>query len=140
MINTKLEGGCGSPRNSKNTARLGAWTAAWLVTLALGTFGPISIWDYNKVMSIVAIVLNLGVGLGMILANKRHLQGLDELHQKIQLEAMAIALGVGLVFGLSYSVLDIANVIAFDAEIAFLVILVSLTYGAAVFAGIRRYQ
>ena len=29
----------------------------------------------------------------MIVANKHHLQGLDELHRKVQLEAMALALG-----------------------------------------------
>ncbi len=90
--------------------------------------------------TILAILVNLGIGFGMIVANKRHLKGLDEMHQKIQLEAMALSLGVGLVVGLGYSNLDVTNVIAFDAEISHLVILMGLTYMAGVFAGLKRYR
>ncbi len=127
-------------RTIKNTARLGFWTGAWLVTMAVATFGPILIWPANKWLTTLLILLNLGAGFGMILANKRHLQGLDEMHQKIQLEAMALALGVGLVVGLGYSTLDVTDVIAFDAEISHLVILIGLTYGAGVFIGRRKYR
>ena len=55
-------------------------------------------------------------------------------------EAMALSLGVGLVVGLSYSTMDVTNLIAFDAEISHLVILVGLTSGVGVFAGLRKYQ
>ena len=53
---------------------------------------------------------------------------------------MALSLGVGLVVGLSYSTMDVTNLIAFDAEISHLVILMGLTYGAGVFTGGRKYQ
>ena len=55
-------------------------------------------------------------------------------------EAMGITLGVGLVVGLAYSNMDINDVISGDAEIAFLVILMSLTYLAGVFIGTRKYR
>jgi len=126
--------------NAKNTAVLGYWTAAWVLTMALATFGPIFIWEFNDTLTIVAILFNMAIGFGMILANKRHLKGLDEMHQKIQLEAMALSLGVGLVVGLSYSNLDVANVIAADAEISHLVILMGLTYLFGVVTGLRRYR
>jgi hypothetical protein len=77
---------------------------------------------------------------GVIVANKRHLLGLDELQQRIQLEAMALSLGVGLVAGLAYSNLDVANLIPGDAEISNLVILISLTYAAGIVAGQRKYR
>ncbi len=124
----------------KNTVRLGYWTGAWLVTMAVATFGPKFIWSSNKLLTILFILINLGIGFGMIAANKRHLKSLDEMHQKIQLEAMALSLGVGLVVGLSYSLLDITNFVAFDAEISHLVILMGLTYAAGVAAGVKRYQ
>ena len=126
--------------NVRNTALLGAWTLAWLATMALATFGPKFIWELNQWLTILAILINLGVGFGMIVANKRHLKGLDEMHQKIQLEAMALSLGVGLVVGLGYSNLDVTNIIAFDAEISHMVILMGLTYAAGVFAGVRKYR
>jgi len=124
----------------RNTIHLGYWTGAWVLTMAVANFGPIAVWDSNKLVTLIAILVNLVIGFGMIMANKRHLKGLDEMHQKIQLEAMALSLGVGLVAGLAYSNLDVSNLIAFDAEISHLVILMGLTYMTGVFAGLKRYR
>jgi hypothetical protein len=124
----------------KTTVRLGFWTLGWVVTMAIANFGPKFIWQFNNTVTVVAILLNLAVGAGMILANKRHLNGLDELQQKIQLEAMALSLGVGLIVGLGYSNLDVSNIISADAEISHLVILMGLTYLAGVIAGTRKYR
>jgi uncharacterized Tic20 family protein len=125
-------------RTRRNTIRLAWWTAAWLVTMAISVFGPLVAWE-SKLISMGAILVNVAAGIGMIVANKQHLDGLDELQRKIQLDAMALALGVGLVVGLAYSTLDVVNVIAVDAEISSLVILISLTYLGGVFIGRRKY-
>lgn len=106
----------------------------------MSCFPVILYWQSNESITILAIVINMVIGFGMILANRRHLRGLDEMHQKIQLEAMAVSLGVALVVGLSYSNLDITNVIAFDAEISHIVILMGLTYGLGVMFGLRKYR
>ena len=126
--------------NARNTVRLGFWTLGWVVTMAVANFGPKFLWGNNESFTVVAILINMAVGAGMILANKRHLQGLDELHRKIQLEAMALSLGVGLIVGLSYSNLDVTNIISADAEISHVVILMGLTYLAGVIVGNRRYR
>lgn len=73
------------------------------------------------------------------MANKRHLQGLDEMQRKIFLDAAALTLGVGLVCGLSYELMAQAKLIPFEAEISHLVILMSLTFLAGMIAGHRRY-
>ena len=70
--------------NKKNTAHLAYWTIAWTASMALATFGPKFIWEENSALTILAILLNLGLGVGMILPNIRHIKGLDELQQKIQ--------------------------------------------------------
>jgi hypothetical protein len=62
------------------------------------------------------------------------------MHRKIFMEAMAFALGVGVVGGLSYSMLDAANVISFNAEIAHLVMLIGVTYAIAFIVGSIRYK
>lgn len=139
MNDTKTIHDSRASRTRRNTAWLAGWTVAWLVSMALAVFGPRFIWDSNLVLTIPAIALNLVIGFGMILANIRHLKGLDELQQKIHLEAMGFALGVTVVVGLAYSTLDVTNVIPFDAEISNLVILVALTYLAGVLVGQRRY-
>ena len=109
----------------KAIINLALWTTFWLLTLALATFGPKFICEGNTTWSIIAIAINTLIGAGLIRAHVKHLSALDELQKKIQLDAMGIALGVGIVGGLSYSVMDIANVITGDAEIAFLVMLIT---------------
>jgi hypothetical protein len=124
----------------RNTTRLAYWTLAWLLSMALAVFGPMALWDGAKPWTIGAIGLNIAIGFGMILANRRHLKGLDELQQKIQLEAMAGSLGVGLVLGLAYSAMDGADLIGWDAEISHLVILMALTYLGGIVLGTRKYR
>jgi uncharacterized protein YacL len=140
MNEQKNNKGNWAAKTTRNTLLLGYWTGAWLVTMAVATFGPLLMWQANQLLTALAIFLNIGIGFGMILANKNSLKGLDEMQQKIQLEAMALSLGVGLVIGLGYSTMDTSNLISFDAEISHLVILMGLTYGAGIFAGRRKYQ
>ena len=127
-------------RTKKNTVQLGYWTGAWVLTTALAAFGPKFFWEFNTPVTILGVLINLGIGFGMILANKRHLNGLDELMRKIQLEAMAISLGVGLVCGLSYELLEDIKLITFEPEVSHLIILMALTYMVGIIAGNRRYK
>lgn len=122
------------------TKQLALWTILWLCSVALATFGPKFIWMENIILSLLAIALNTGIGVGMIWANIKHLSAQDELQKKIQLDAMGIALGAGIVGGLSYSTLDVANVISGKAEISFLVMLISMSYLVALLVGKKRYS
>jgi hypothetical protein len=127
-------------RTKINTVQLGLWTGAWVLTSALAAFGPRYFWESNTPLTILGVLINLGIGFGMILANKRLLNGMDELMRKIQLEAMAISLGVGLVCGLSYELLEDIKLITFEPEVSHLIILMALTYMVGVIAGNRRYK
>ena len=126
-------------RMKKNTVRLAAWTIAWVLSVALATFGPQFFWD-DPLMTAAAILMTIGLGFGMIWANKVHLRGLDELQQKVQLDAMGMSLGIGLVLGIAYSTMDVTNLIAFDAEITHLVIVMGLTYMVTTVVGMWRYR
>ena len=126
-------------RIHEKTLYLGIWTTAWVITMALATFGPEFLWDSQQWLTVIAILLNLSLGFGMIVANIRHLNVLDEMMQKIQLQAMALALGIGVVGGLSYALLDTTNIISSDAEIAYLVMLIAITYLVTLMVNHRRY-
>ncbi|NQV49148.1 MAG: hypothetical protein HQ507_01525 [Candidatus Marinimicrobia bacterium] len=134
------EPGNWTDRLKKNTIRLGYWTAAWVITLAIAAFGPKFIWDYARLPSLLALLVNLVAGVCWILANKQNLRDLDDLQQKIQLEATALSLSVGVVAGLGYELLEDIHLIGFQPEISHLVILMSLAYGMGVFTGNRRYK
>jgi hypothetical protein len=126
--------------SNKNTTRLGLWTLAWLITLAIAAFGPKLIWNFHTALTVLAVLINLAVGARMIFANKQHLQGLDEMHQKIFLDAAALTLGVGLVCGVSYELFEDIKLIQFEPSISHLVVLMSLTFLAAMIGGHRKYR
>ena len=127
-------------RQKRNIRNLAAWTLLWVLSLALVTFGHEFIWNQHTTISLIVILINLIIGFAMILANVRHLKGLDELQRQIHLEAMGICLGVVLVAGIAYSTLDVTNVIAFDAEISHLVLLMGITYLATISVINYRYK
>ncbi len=76
----------------------------------------------------------------MILANRRHSAGLEDLQQRIQPDAMARSLGVGLIAGIAWSTLDVTDVTGFDAEISHLVMMMGLVYLTGLVVGTRRVQ
>ena len=86
------------------------------------------------------LLINMLIGFVMIWANIKYLKTLDELERKLNFDAMGVALGVGVVVGLSYSLLDTSNIISFDAEISHLVVIISLTYMATLIIGKLRYK
>lgn len=139
MTENKPEVSAWEAQTARNTVQLGLWTLGWVLSLALATFGPMFLWESGTALSVVAIAINLGIGVGMIVANKHHLQGLDELQRQVQLEAMALSLGVGLITGLAFSTMDVVNLINFDAEISHMVILMSITYAIGLAIGRRKY-
>lgn len=123
-----------------STARLACWTGAWVAATALMGFGPRFLWDRASVFTLLAIGLNVGVGVGMILANKKYVAELDELQRKVHLDALAITVGVAVVAGIPYSVMDTYDVIPFRVEISHLVMLMGLTFFASFLYGSWRYR
>ncbi len=127
-------------RSRTNVKRLFAWNGAWGAATALMAFGPKFLWNNALVFTLLAVSLDVAVGIGMILANKKYLAELDELQRKVQLNSMAITLGVGLIAGVPFSVMDSYHVLPFHANIASLLILMSLTFVAANLYGRWRYR
>ncbi len=140
MNQQKNDSNAWAASTAKNTVRLGYWTLAWLATTAVAAFGPKLLWDFATLPTILGVLANLVVGFGMILATRRHLRGLDEMQQKIFLDAGVLSLGVGLVCGLAYELLEDIKLITFEPEISHLVILMCLTFLAGMIAGHRKYR
>jgi hypothetical protein len=139
-INSKAGENSYQSRSVTNVKRLFAWNGAWGAATALMAFGPKFLWNRALVFTLLAVGLDVAVGIGMILANKKYLLDLDELQRKVQLNSMAITLGVGLIAGVPFSVMDSYHVIPFHADIGSLLILMCLTFLAANLYGRWRYR
>ncbi len=118
---------------------LALWTWTWVGTMALATFGPKFIWDGQTALTSLAILINLLNGVLMISANRKLFNFYDELERKIHLESLALTLGLTVVVGLSYSLLDQTNLISFDAEIGVLVLFIGVTERITFFINRKRY-
>ena len=123
----------------KRTIRLAIWTWTWVATLAVATFGPKFIWENSTLWTTLAICINLINGVLMILANRSLFNHYDELERKIHLESMGLTLGATVIVGLSYSLLDITNLITSNAEISYLIMFMSVTYFITLLINRKRY-
>ncbi len=130
----------GISKNKPITFHLGLWTFAWVLSIAFVTFGSKYLWEFNPTITVIMILISSLVGIGVIITNRKYIKQIDELQRKILLDAMGVSLGVAVIGGISYSMLDTTNVIDFDAEISHLVILIGLTYLAGVLIGNARYK
>src|SRR5271156_4545632 len=110
-------------RTRTNVIRLFLWNGAWGAAAALMAFGPKFLWNKALVFTLLAVGLDVAVGVGMILANKKYVMELDELQRTVYLNALAITVGVALVVGTPFSVMNAYHVIPFNADIGHLVIL-----------------
>ena len=127
-------------RTRTNVIRLFGWNGAWAAATVLMAIGPKFLWNRALVFTLLAVGLDVAVGVGMILANKKYLAELDELQRKVQLNSMGVTLGVGLIVGVPFSVMDAYQVIPFHVNIAYLLILMSLTFGVSNLYGTWRYR
>jgi len=123
----------------KYTKILLGWTFAWVVSLAFLSAGVNYLWD-SLLITKIGLLINLSIGVGMIIANKNLLNHYDELQKKIQLEAMALTLGLAVVVGIVYEVSFDFGVINSEPEGEYLVIFISICYIVSTLLNSRRYR
>lgn len=125
---------------AKRVKKLAIWTWSWVATMAIATFGPEFIWDNHPFLTTFAILVNLANGVLMILANRDLFNHFDELERKIHLESIAITLGLSMIVGLTFSLLDQKDIIPIDAEISYLVMFMGICYLVAMLINTKRYK
>ena len=75
----------------------------------------------------------------MVFSYRRFLIELDEMERKIQLDALALSVGVTIISFSSYSILD-KNGILPELNSAYLIALMALTYMVGIISGRLRYR
>ena len=138
--NTEIKTNKAYSRDRVSTAKVAYWGLAWVLATAGATFGPELLWGYGTLITSIGIAIQLALGFGMIWTFKGVLLAMDELQRLIQLEAISLALGVGVVVGVSYELLEDIKLITFQPEISHLIILITLTYSFGLFLGNKHYR
>ena len=126
-------------RNKKNNMLYILWTVAWVGSMILVDKAVLYGWYSSDLISILAIVVNTALGLGVIVAFMRMLKGMDDLQRNIQLNALALAVGAGFVGGFCYLLLATSKFIS-EAEISDILLLMAIAYMASVIYGQVKYR
>ena len=127
-------------RTRTNTLRLLGWNGAWLAATVLMKFGPKSLWNQSSVFTLLAVGLDVAVGVGMILATKKYVMELDELQQRVWLNALGITVGVAVIAVPPLSVMDVSHMLSFHMNISHVVMLMAVTFVVSFLYGTWRYR
>ena len=126
-------------RDIRNANLVNLWALAWAVTLVLTSYLSDYEWYSSTTPTMIGFVIHTGIGLGMLLAYKRFLRELDEMERKIQLDALAMSVGVTVVGFSAYSILERGGFLP-DLKPSYLIVLIALTYMIGIIIGRVRYQ
>jgi hypothetical protein len=126
-------------RSKKNHALIMVWIFVWMATCVAADKAEAYEWYSAGSLPLIAIAINAVIGLTVIVTYMRFLKELDEMQQKIQLNALALAMGIGLVGSVSYSLLVSAGIVAVP-DIAVVIVLLGGGYSAGLVIGRARYQ
>ena len=130
---------CGTKRDRQNQLRIMPWTFGWMLSFLAMTFAIRFEWITTSAAVVALSIVIMGLGVGTMLAYRRFLREADELVRKIELEALAATVGLGMVVGLSYWLLEFAEIVS-EPGLPMIITLMMVAYSIAVILGHRRYS
>jgi drug/metabolite transporter (DMT)-like permease len=125
-------------RDRRNRRSVTIWSVAWALAFMAATFG-IKKFDWTFEGTLAAVIGTAILGLGTVLAYRRYLGETDELRRKIEVEALALAFGVGVFGGFSCWLLAVSGALEVE-DFAFVFSAMVLTHALGVLLGCRRYS
>ncbi|RLV59075.1 hypothetical protein D5018_14085 [Parashewanella curva] len=131
---------CGSlpKRDIRNANIVNLWGVAWVLSLWLALTSIDNQWLTSTFEIIAVLTINAVIGIAMVFAYKRMLNELDEMERKIQLDALAAAVGSIIIVFAAGSILEKATLIN-ELEVSHVILAMSLTYAVSLIIGRVRY-
>ena len=127
-----------TPKDRANGQRVTRWSIAWAAAMLIASAVISNDWVGGKIVPTLAAGISTLLGIATVNAYRHFLRETDELRQKIEMEALAAALGVGIVGGMAYSQftrsLDLG-----EPRLAIVVAAMLIAHSAGVVIGRRRY-
>lgn len=132
-------GFCSAPRRDRRNHRLVTlWSAIWAISFVAATLAIKKEWLVSGPAIAVGAVTAL-FGVATLMAYRRFLRETDELRRKIELEALALAFGVGVVAGLSYWLMMEGGLVP-GKGFGFVFAGMILVHSVSVMIAVRRYS
>jgi hypothetical protein len=126
-------------RSTRDSIKLVVWIFTWMASLTISDKAALYGWWEGEWITILSILVTATLGLGVLLAFRNMLGRMDDLQRKIQLDALAVALGISLVGCAVYSLLVTWGYIL-DEEVTDIFVLMCISYSAVVLFSVVKYQ
>lgn len=137
---TNLFGGChGTDRDKRNNTWVSIWALVWMASWVGIQFGIGWDWLTTKPQIVAAAMASLIPAAAMVAAYRRFLREADELRRKIELDALAVSFGVGVIGGMTYFMLAQGGLLE-KADFLWVVVAMLMTHPLGVWIGHRRYS
>ena len=127
-----------TPRDRRNQQRTLIWLLVWVVSWVVANIAIKEAWAADWLPPALYAVIPTILGVVMMLAYWKFLREADELQRKIQLEALAIGFGAGVVGGYTVHLLSRAGVLS-SVEFSEVAAFMMIVYAIASLIGERRY-
>lgn len=124
-------------RDRRNARRANILLGLWAVAFLAALFGLRRGFVEATPLVLAAVVVPTALGIVAALAFGRFLREADELHRKIQLQALALGFGAGFVATFAVSLLEAAGWTIVDVGDTFVVM--AIAYLVGMYLGSRRY-
>ena len=128
----------GTKRDRRNQRKIILWMLAWMVPWLTLTLGIKKEWFSFGPIAMIALVVITLMGVKMLFSYHHFLREADELRRKIELDALAIAVGISVVSSFSYATLERAGVVG-ETDILSLMMIMMASYSISVVIGLWRY-
>jgi hypothetical protein len=136
---TSILGFCSAPlRDRQNQRRVTIWSVIWGVSYIIVTIAIQKGW-LSSAAAIAAVIGTSLFGVATLLAYHRFLRETDELRRKIEVDALALAFGIGLVGGLTFFLL-FENSLVSGRSFGLVFVAMILAHTSSVVIGRRRYS
>ena len=134
-----LSDSCSSvPRDARNQLRVMLWAFVWAVSFVVITLSVKKAW-WPFGLTLAAGLGTSLLGIVTVLAYRRFLHETDELRRKIEVEALSLAFGVGVVGGMTYWLLAVMGAVP-AMDFFYVLLLMFLAHPVGVWIGRRRYS
>jgi len=126
-------------RDIKNANRVNLLAILWAGTLAVTALSREYTWHSTMLFISIIFTVHTAIGVLMVFAFRKFLKELDDLERKIQLDALALSVGVTIISFSSSSILSVAGVIE-KLDQSSLIMLMAITYMIGTVVGRIKYR
>ncbi|GIU15065.1 MULTISPECIES: hypothetical protein [unclassified Shewanella] len=126
-------------RDLKNANRVNLFALLWALTLLISTYLSENELLGSGLLLTLAFCIHTFIGIAMLMSYRHFLVQLDEMERKVQLDALALSVGVAIISFSSYSILQNSAIVP-PLNAAYLIALIALTYMVGIIKGRISYR